>query len=384
MTKASAPIATGENVLPLAGLVILEVGNKLAPVCVRLATSLAGKIVADLGARVIKLEPPGGDPVRHKPPFLRDGPAATARSALFEFLNGGKTSLVLPDDPGKARASVEVLLSKPIDAVLLEDGDKMRDAVIDRGIPVVEVAGWPATVPQPGPRLSEFTALALGGLLDMVGDPDREPLRLGGHQASYSAGLSAFTALMALLAERDAGRTPLPARVSLIETVLWVNWKAVAGVDGDGNAPTRQGADSEFQVVRCLDGWIAVVFTPTQFENLRDLVDCPPLHEGRFSTRQGRLEHIRELYEQLSPWFASRTRAQIYAEAQARGVPLGPVCRPVDLHNDPQHAARNFIVSVADPSFDALRSPRLPVLWNGRTFGPSASAPQSTLKSVLQ
>jgi crotonobetainyl-CoA:carnitine CoA-transferase CaiB-like acyl-CoA transferase len=381
MTEATVPIAAGENTLPLAGLVILEIGNKLAPVCVRLATSLAGKIVTDIGARVIKLEPPGGDPVRYKPPFLLRGSIATARSALFEFLNAGKTSLVLPEDPSAARASVEVLLRKRIDAALMEDGDEMCAAVIDRGISVVEVAGWPATMPAPGPRLSEFTVLALGGLLDMVGDPDREPLKLGGHQASYSAGLSAFTALMALLAERDAGRTPLPARVSLIETVMWVNWKAVAG--GDGNAPTRQGADSEFQVVRCLDGWIAVVFAPTQFENLSDLVDCPTLREGRFSTRQGRIEHIRELYEQLSPWFASRTRAQIYAEAQACGVPLGPVCKPVDLHDDPQYAARNFIVPVADPSFGALRSPRLPVLWNGRAFGPSVTAPQSMLESAL-
>ena len=384
MTEAAVPIAAGENILPLAGLVILEIGNKLAPVCVRLATSLAGRIVADLGARVIKLEPPGGDRVRHKPPFLPGGSTATARSALFEFLNAGKISLVLPEDPGAARASVEVLLGKKIDAALMEDGDEMRAAVMDRGVSVVEVAGWPATMSAPGPRLSEFTALALGGLLDMVGDPDREPLRLGGHQASYSAGLSAFTALMALLAERDAGRTPPSARVSLIETVLWVNWKAVAGVDGGGKAPTRQGADSEFQVVRCLDGWIAVVFTPTQFEDLRDLVDCPTLHEGKFSTRQGRLEHIRELYEQLSPWFASRTRAQIYAEAQARGVPLGPVCKPVDLHDDPQYAARNFIVPVADPSFGALRAPRLPVLWNGRAFSPSAAAPQLMLESVLR
>ncbi|MGY3587545.1 crotonobetainyl-CoA:carnitine CoA-transferase CaiB-like acyl-CoA transferase [Bradyrhizobium sp. USDA 4341] len=384
MTKAAGPVAAGGSDLPLAGLVILEIGNKLAPVCVRLATSLAGRIVADLGARVIKLEPPGGDPVRHKPPLLPRGSAATARSALFEFLNAGKTSLVLPDDPGAARASIEMLLSKRIDAVLLEDGDDARAAVVERGIAVVEVARWPDTMPVPGPRLSEFTALALGGLLDMVGDPDREPLRLGGHQASYSAGLSAFTALMALFAERDAGRPLLPARISLIESVMWVNWKAVAGVDGDGNAPTRQGASSEFQVVRCLDGWIAVVFTVTQFENLRDLVDNPALHDAKFSTRQGRLRHIRELYEHLSPWFAARTRTQVYAEAQARSVPLGPVCRPVDLLDDPQCGARDFIVATGDPSFGALRSPRLPVLWNGRSFAPSEAAEPSTLEAVLR
>ncbi len=382
MTKPLAVNPEPGDVLPLAGLVVLEIGNPQAPICVRLATSLAGKIAADLGARVIKLEPSGGDPVRRQPPLLSRGDAPV-RSALFEFLNAGKSSLALPDDSDAARASVATLLSKRIDAVLLEEGDEAAVSAAARGIAVVEVRGWPATMPTPGPRLSEFTALALGGLLDMVGDPDREPLRLGGHQASYSAALSAFTALMALLVERDAGRPLLPACISLIETVMWVNWKAIAGVDADGLAPTRQGAGSEFQVVRCLDGWIAVVFTVTQFENLRDLVGSPILHDRKFATRRGRLENIRELYDQLSPWFAARTRDQIYTEAQARGVPLGPVCTPTDLHDDPQYTARGFIVPVADPSLGMPRSPRLPVLWNGRSFGPSAAATRSMLDAVL-
>lgn len=111
MTKLSAVNAEPEDVLPLAGLVVLEIGNPQAPICVRLATSLAGKIAADLGARVIKLEPSGGDPVRRQPPLLSRGDAPV-RSALFEFLNAGKSSLVLPDDSVAARASVATLLSK--------------------------------------------------------------------------------------------------------------------------------------------------------------------------------------------------------------------------------------------------------------------------------
>ncbi len=224
-------------------------------------------------------------------------------------------------------------------------------------------------------RLSEFTALALGGLLDMIGEPDRKPLRLGGHQASYAAGLSVFTALMALLAERDAGRRPPPARVSLIETAMWVNWKAIAGIDDAGRPPTRQGSESEFQVVRCLDGWIAVVFSVTQFENLRELVNSPSLHQQKFATREGRLKHMRELYRYLEPWFAVRTRAEVYHEAQARGVPLGPVCAPADLITDPQNVARGFIVPLADASVSGARVPRLPVLWNSH-MGTRTSKPR--------
>jgi crotonobetainyl-CoA:carnitine CoA-transferase CaiB-like acyl-CoA transferase len=358
----STPTAASENIKPLDGTVILEVGSAQAPICLRLATSFAGKIVAELGAKVVKLEPSSGDPVRHLPPLLPSG-AEGERSALFRFLNTGKTTISMPADLAAARAAVDTLLRAPIDGVLLEEDSELTASFAGHPLALVEIAGWPAGVPAAA-RLSEFTTLALGGLLDMIGEPDRKPLRLGGHQASYSAGLSVFTALMALFAERDAGRRPPPARVSLIETAMWVNWKAIAGIDDKGRPPTRQGNESEFQVVRCLDGWVAVVFSVTQFENLRDLVNSPSLHQQKFATREGRLKHMRELYRYLEPWFAVRTRAEVYQEAQQRGVPLGPVCTPADLITDPQNVARGFIVSLADAPVSVARVPRLPVLWN--------------------
>jgi crotonobetainyl-CoA:carnitine CoA-transferase CaiB-like acyl-CoA transferase len=358
----SAPTAACEDTKPLDGTVIVEVGNAQAPVCVRLATSFAGKIVSELGAKVIKLEPFNGDPVRHLPPFLPGG-LEGERSALFKFVNAGKTTLSMPSDFVAARAAVDALLGARVDGVLLEEDSELKASFAKRRLALVEIAGWPAGM-RTGPKLSEFTALALGGLLDMVGEPDRKPLRLGGHQASYSVGLSVFTVLMALLAERDAGRRPPPARVSLIETAMWVNWKAIAGIDDEGKPPTRQGNQSEFQVVRCLDGWIAVVFSVTQFGNLRDLVNKPALHHQKFATREGRLKHMRELYRYLEPWFAVRTRAEVYHEAQKCGVPLGPVCTPADLITDPQNVARGFIVPLADASVSGARVPRLPVLWN--------------------
>jgi crotonobetainyl-CoA:carnitine CoA-transferase CaiB-like acyl-CoA transferase len=358
MKSNNDPTAAFEDIKPLDGTVILEVGSAQAPVCLCLVTSFAGKIASELGAKVIKLEPFSGDPVRHLPPFLPNG-SEGERSALFKFLNTGKTMLSMPNDTAAAKIAVDALLGAQVDGVLLEEDSALRASFAGRRLALVEIAGGPEGMPPLG-KLSEFTALALGGLLDMVGAPDRKPLRLGGHQASYSAGLSVFTALMALLAERDAGRRPPPARVSLIETAMWVNWKAIAGIDDEGKSPTRQGSQSELQVVRCLDGWIAVVFSVTQFENLRDLVNSQSLHQQKFATREGRLKHMRELL----PWFAVRTRAEVYHEAQRRGVPLGPVCTPADLITDPQNVARGFIVPLADAQVSGARVPRLPVLWN--------------------
>jgi len=362
MKNNTDTIAAFEDIKPLVVIVIPEVGNPQAPICLRLAASFAGKIASELGAKVVKLEPFGGDPIRHAPPFLPSGDEGE-RSALFKFLNTGKTTLSMPGDPGAARTAVGALLSGRVDGVLLEEDSELRAFFAERPLALVEIAGSPVAMPVVT-RLSEFTALAQGGLLDMIGAPDRKPLRLGGHQASYSAGLSVFTALMALLAERDAGRRPPPARVSLIETAMWVNWKAIAGIDDKGKSPTRQGSQSEFQVVRCLDGWIAVVFSVTQFENLRDLVNSQSLHQQKFATREGRLKHMRELYRYLVPWFAVRTRAEVYHEAQRRGVPLGPVCTPADLITDPQNVARGFIVPLADAQVSGAQVPRLPVLWN--------------------
>lgn len=357
-----------EPARPLAGVSILEVNNPAAPIAVRLAASLAGKIAADLGAAVVKLEPAGGDPTRRLPPFHPNGPEAE-RSALFQFLSTGKSAVTAPE-AGRVEAA-GILLKGRIDLLLCEDGDPVLAAAGARGIPSVEVAGWPSGVADPKAPLSEFTVLALGGLLDMVGDPDREPLRLGGHQGAYAAGLSTFTALMAQLVAKEVGLAPEPARLSLVETMIWVNWKAICGAEADGKAPTRQGDRSEFQVIPCRDGWIALVFTVTQYGAVCDLIGDPRLRDPKFATRAGRIRHGAELYGMLKPWFAARDREAIYAEAQSRGVPLGPAYTPADLLEDPQYHARGFIAEMTHPALGTLKLPQLPVQWSGRSFAPS-------------
>ncbi len=340
---------------PLDGTTILEIDGPDTPLCIRFATSLAAKIAADLGARVLKLEPLGGDPVRSAPPLL----PGDGSSALFQFLNTSKRSITLPAD---RRAALDALLGGRIDAALYEEGDSDAAALLaERKVARVEIAGWPESMPRPHAPLSGFTVLALGGLLDMVGDAEREPLRLGGHQGSYPAGLAAFTALMAQLAAKGVA----PARVSLVEALLWVNWKAASGAHADGKAPTRDGARSEFQVVPCADGHVALVYGVTQFDAVAALVGDARLNDPRYATRPERRRLITEIYDMLKPWCATRTRAEIYTAAQARGIPFGTVVTPFELLGDPQMSDRSFIVDMA-----GLKMPRLPVLWNGAGFAP--------------
>lgn len=353
-----------DNALPLARFTILEVNDTNVPLCLRLATSLAAKIAADLGASVLKIEPPGGDPVRRTPPFLPQG-----ESALFQFLNTSKRSLVLDLASDAGHSALRDLLGKA-DAVLFEEPAASASLLRTARATPIEIAAFPVEMNAASRPVSEFAILALGGLLHMVGEPARKPLRLGGHQASYAAGLTAFTGLAAALAARDAGQTAPDVRVSLAEVMQWVNWKAVSGADASGVSPGREGGNSEFQIVPCRDGHVAVVYTVTQWPATRALIGDPRLADAKFNTRAGRRQNIAELYEIITPWFADKTRAEIQQTAQAKGVPFGPIFSPTELLQTEQYVARDFLADMAHPTQGTLRLPQLPVQWNGRSFAP--------------
>jgi crotonobetainyl-CoA:carnitine CoA-transferase CaiB-like acyl-CoA transferase len=218
--------------------------------------------------------------------------------------------------------------------------------------------------------VSGLVIQALGGLMHMVGEPERKPLKLAGHQASYAAGLTAFTGLAAALAARDAGQRAPHVRVSLAEVMQWVNWKAASGAAASGTSPSREGKGSEFQIVPCSDGHVAVVYTVTQWPATRALIGDKRLEEEKFATRAGRRKHIAELYDIITPWFTDKTRAEIQKAAQSKGVPFGPIFSPAELLDSEQYVTRSFLAEMKHPALGRLLMPQLPVQWNGRSFAP--------------
>ena len=144
-------------------------------------------------------------------------------------------------------------------------------------------------------------------------------------------------------------------RVSLAEVMQWVNWKAASGAAAPGTSPGREGRNSEFQVVPCADGYVAVVYTVTQWPALRTLIGDPRLQDERFNTRAGRRQHIGELYSILTPWFQGKTRAEIQSAAQAKGVPFGPIFSPAELLETEQYVARGFLADMEHPALGTLR-----------------------------
>lgn len=350
--------------LPLRRFTIVEVNDTGVPLCLRLATSLAGKIAADLGADVLKIEPPGGDPVRQAPPLLPSG-----ASALFQFLNTSKRSLVLDLGTDSGRANLVQLLDRS-HACLFEEPALIASLARAAKATPIEIAAFPAEMDAAARPVSELAIQALGGLMHMIGEPARKPLKLGGHQASYAAGLTAFTGLAAALAAHDAGQRAPHVRVSLAEVMQWVNWKAASGAAATGTSPGREGKASEFQVMPCRDGHVAVVYTVTQWPATRALIGDARLNDEKFATRAGRRRHIAELYAIIAPWFADKTRAEIQKMAQSKGVPFGPIFTPAELLETEQYVARGFLAKMLHPDIGTLLIPQLPVQWNGRSFAP--------------
>ncbi len=342
---------------PLAGATIIEVLSDECPTALRLAASLAGRVAADLGACVIKLEPPGGDPIRRLPPF------AGNHSAVFAFLNAGKKSVasgaITADNLNVTR------LLERADAVILDDRLD-RALALPAGAPAVRtVLSLLAPYVADAPPHTEFTLMALGGLLDIVGEPDREPLRLGGHQLAYAGGLAAYSGLVAGLLRKSA---PEVARVSMLDVAVWLNWKSAASFGCLAEISTRAGRGAEWPVLRCADGWIALVYQSTDWPALCALVGDPRMQEPRFADAQGRRARARALADIIEASFGRHTRLELKHLAAERRLPLGPVWDVAELQNDPQLLARAFLATVTLGDHGQARMPRLPILWDGVAF----------------
>jgi crotonobetainyl-CoA:carnitine CoA-transferase CaiB-like acyl-CoA transferase len=333
---------------PLADITVVEAFAPGANLALRLAGAMAGRIAADSGARVIVAEA-DGDPLRGIAPFVGK------ISAIAAFLNRGKQ--IVP-----AREAAQHLGAADVAIMDARAARELRD----RPAVVAALSMFKGDAEEPA---SEFTMMALGGLLDLVGDPARAPLKLGGHQAAYAAGLAAYTGIAAALCRpRVDGRVPRETvHVSMLETVVWLNWKSVSVRPGEP-ALKRTGDAAEWQVVRCRDGFVALVYQEPDWAALCDIVDDARLCAPELAQRTERIRRAREIAGVVEQRFLTLTRREIRELALARRIPLGPIWSPREVAADPQATARGFLGTV---SLDGrgVMMPRLPVLWNGRPLG---------------
>ena len=355
----------------LQGIKVIELGDYIsAPFCARL--------LADLGAEVIKVEPPeGGDSSRRNGPFPGDAPNADA-SGLFLFLNTGKLGITLDIVTPTGR---EMFLR------LLEDADvlvenypptlmkelKLDHPSVEERFPrlvVTSITPFGQTGPHAHYTGYDLNVQAMGGISIGIGMPEREPLAGPLSQADFMAGLAgAASTLIALLAREGTGRGQLvdvagsQVLAVLISFVYFLPNFIYRGVAGTRKG--KRGGEAYFPntILPCKDGFVCLYpLQMPQYLRFLEMIGNPDWQENpRYRSRRAMAEEYPDEAEALiAPWFLERTKDEIFEACLEHKVPCAPVRTIEEVVNDPHLKERGYFVDIDHPIAGLLTHPGSP------------------------
>jgi crotonobetainyl-CoA:carnitine CoA-transferase CaiB-like acyl-CoA transferase len=339
--------------LALSGFTVLELGEDVS-------AAYCGKLLADYGADVIKVEPLDGDPTRRHGPFPDDLPHPE-KSALFLYLNTNKKSITLDlSTASGARLvrrlveEVDVLVENQAPGRLESLGLSYRElAPLNPRLLMISVKPF-GEGPYGHWKATNLTSFASGGQMYLTGDPDREPLVNGGYQAEYQAGLNAFAAsLMALwgLAGMEMGQHVEVSAMECQACVLEIYLPHYAYTRSDVLSRRRGNQNSAvIGLYPCQDGYLGIHAMPRQFAALaRAMGREDMLSDERFNTALARLLHNDELLAEFYAWAATQTREEVHRLAGEFRAPLAPVLNLEEALTSPQMRARRYFQEIDHP-----------------------------------
>lgn len=351
----------------LAGLVVLERAEGVAG-------PYAGKLLAGLGATVVKLEPPGtGEAARRQGPFAQDS-LGPERSLLFQHLNTGKRSATLRLDCPTGQRLCDRLLGRA-DALIFDGAAAEVErlglspdelAVRHPRLVVTSVTPFGLDGPRRDWAATNLTAWALGGPLYISGEPDREPLQHGGGaQALYQSGLAAFVATLAALHVRDQQGAGQLAEVTWLETLATITQYSLLDYVYKGEIDGRlgnRGTLHPWGLYPCQDGWVGVLTPGSRWHEFAELMEQPALADPKFATNYGRTQNADELDALMLPWLLEHTAEEIYHAAQRRRLPFAYPRTTADLYASVQLRARAYFVPVDHPELGRYEAPGAPAI----------------------
>jgi crotonobetainyl-CoA:carnitine CoA-transferase CaiB-like acyl-CoA transferase len=353
----------------LADLRVIELAQGLAgPYC--------GKLFSDLGADVIKVEPPEGDRARRLGPFPNDEPHPD-KGGLFLHLNTGKKSVTLDTTVTSGQVVLKKLLERA-DVLIESDGPALALDGLEAFPKLVRVSITPfgCTGPYAGYKGNSLTAMAMSSIMYSTGEPDREPLTTGGTPADYIAGIHAWIGALAALAQRERAGEGEHVDVSLAEAAACADEYNAAMYAYQGAIRRRYYSRHVFgypmDIVPCRDGHIVLIPGAAGFPQrgltaeggvspMALLLGDPELDQHPlFTSGQERMIRWREVDELLMPWLAEHPAREIVETAQALRMPFALVPSVKDLLDDPHLAARGFFTNVDHPATGTLPYPGPP------------------------
>ncbi len=350
----------------LDGLRVLDISEGLA-------APFAAKLLGDLGADVIKLEPPEGDAARRRGPFA--GSEDIEASAPFLYANTSKRSVIVdPADPDdlalRARLLdwADVVISHETEPSLAARGLGYRQLSARRPeVILTTVTGFGSDGPYADWQWNHLTAGALGGFTYLCGREDREPLQLGASVTETLTGAYAAVAtLIAVYAAQEHGRGD-HVDVSVIETAVNAALLPVQRYDYTGSSGARRadiGPSPSF-ILPTSDGYVgANVLTQAQWEMLCQFFGKPEfIEDPLFADGWSRMENSRDLATQLAEQTRPRTADDVFHDAQTWRIPFGLIPTMADVLNLLPHREREFFFSFDHPRAGRVRMPGIPWMF---------------------
>ena len=350
------------------------------------------KLLADYGADVIRVEPPTGDSARSRGPFLKDEPNDES-SLYFLFYNTNKRSITLNLETSTGRSlfrrlveSADVLVETfPVGYLEAMDLGYPYLKLLNPGLVMASITPFGGTGPWKDYLSSDLVSMAASGYMQITGDPDEPPLRLGNEHSHFPASQYAATAILAALYHRDAvSGVGQHIDVSLQESLITYYTDAHPALAWLqlGENVTRVGTTSTLVIplgaYPCQDGWISVgIITPREWDTLAQWVhevtgNEEILGEKYKGGNQERAPYLDIITAILMDFTARFTSDTLFHEGQRRNLVFIPVNTVADLLTDPQLEGSHFWSDLQHPYAGALKYPL--GIFDGEDMTPKTSA----------
>ncbi len=351
---------------PLAGIRVLDFSKVLAgPLCTQ--------YLADLGAEIIKVEPPGGDDTRKWPPF--EGSDGT----VFLTVNRNKRSLALdlktPDGLAicqRLAADADVVIESygPGVATRLGVGEAQLRALNPRLI-YCSISGYGTRGPLQSHKGFDVIAQAFTGMLSITGEPDGAPVRSPFSPVDQGTGLHAVIGILGALLQRAQTGQGVRLDASLFDTAVGFLGYFLQSFWQRGTEPLRAGSGHEslcpYQVFETLDQpFILGVANDTLWVSFCAVVGVPELAaDPRFVTTAMRVQHRAETVATVAAILGERTRDEWLTLLEAQSIPCAPVHTLGELDQHPHTAASDMILKYQNRAGRALKAVATPLRING-------------------
>ncbi|MBM3118282.1 MAG: CoA transferase [Chloroflexi bacterium] len=360
--------ASSASLKALGGTKVLEWAQLAAgPYC--------AKLLADLGAEVIKVEGPEiGDEARHRGPFLHNIPHPE-KSLLFLYLNTNKLGAALDiENPADREKFVELV--KWADIIIEDNPPQTLDRLklthehlrrINPRLIMTSITPFGQTGPYHNYKaypINTYTGGGLGFLSPQVeGGSAHPPVKMGGFFSEYACGLVGAVGTLAALYVQQVTGVGQQVDISKQEAILSLCRVQVDRYPNEGIIQSRSDSGRGFTTIfPCKDGYAVTITTqPHEWQALAKLIGSSEwVNDQRFQDRDFLLQHWNEINRRVSDWMINQSKEDIYHQGQALGCPITPIMTAKDIVDSEQTIARQFLLEIDHPVAGSLKHPGAP------------------------